>query len=265
VTDFRVFAVGGLPEVTAGDDLVALIGDAIAADPRGIEHGDVLAVTSKIVSKSEGRTAPEADRDRVITEETVRVVAERTQPDGRVTRIVENRLGIVGAAAGVDASNTAGGTILRLPADPDASAARLRAGLEARFGVALGVIVTDTLGRAWRIGQTDIVIGASGVRLVVDLAGTVDAGGRPLGVTAPAVGDELAGAADLVKGKSAGTPVAVIRGVGQLLDADAPGARVLQYPPERDWFRRGSEEAYRDGYEAGLTAAQESSTTRILP
>ncbi|PZF64474.1 coenzyme F420-0:L-glutamate ligase [Curtobacterium sp. MCBD17_013] len=273
VTRFTVFAIRGVPEVVPGADLTALIGDAIAADPeQALADGDVLAVTSKVVSKAEGRTAPAADRDRVIAEETVRVVAERPTPDGRVTRIVENRLGIVGAAAGVDASNTADGTVLRLPEDPDASARRIRTALEARFGLRLGVVVTDTLGRAWRTGQTDVAIGASGVRLLVDLAGTLDASGRPLGVTAPAVGDEIAAAADLAKGKATGLPVAVVRGLGHLLDAAAPGARVLQYPAERDWFRRGSAEAHRDGYEAGLAAAaaaaeqaQQTRTHRILP
>lgn len=273
MTRFSVFAVHGIPEVTAGSDLASLIADAVAADPeQALAEGDVLAVTSKVVSKAEGRTAPAADRDRVVAEETVRVVAEHTNADGRVVRIVENRLGIIGAAAGVDASNTAAGTVLRLPVDPDASALRIRTALEARFGLRLGVVVTDTLGRPWRTGQTDVAIGASGVRLLVDLAGTPDAGGRPLGVTAPAVGDEIAAAADLAKGKATGCPVAVVRGLGHLLDPDAPGARVLQYPPERDWFRQGSDEAFRAGFAAGTAAAAEQAerdrathTHRILP
>lgn len=253
-----VFALEGIPEVGAGDDLALLIGDAVArgasdSPELGLCDGDILAVTSKIVSKAEGRTRPEAERDQAIADETVRVVATRAFPGGE-TRIVENRLGIVGAAAGVDASNTAEGTILLLPLDPDASAASLRARLEQRFGVRLGVVVTDTLGRAWREGQTDVAIGGSGVILLDDLAGTNDANGRPLGVTAPAVGDEIASAADLVKRKASGRPVAVVRGLGDLLSAEAGGAGVLLRDPAKDWFRLGSDEARREGYEAGLAA-----------
>lgn len=272
MSEIVVFAPPGVPEIDAASDLPAIIGDALARDPHGVQTGDIIAVTSKVVSKAEGMTAPASDRNRVIEEETVRIVAERARPDGRLTRIVENRLGIVGASAGVDGSNTAAGTILRLPVDPDASARRIRHALEARFGLRLGVVVTDTLGRAWRQGQTDVVIGAAGVRLIIDLAGEPDANGRPLGVTAPAVGDEIAGAADLVEGKRGGTPVAVLRGLAHLLDDEAPGAAVLQYPASRDWFRRGSEEAYRDGYAAGVAAAREAAaadtaerTVRILP
>jgi coenzyme F420-0:L-glutamate ligase/coenzyme F420-1:gamma-L-glutamate ligase len=207
-------------------------------------------VTSKIVSKAEGRVVEAADREQAITDETVRIVATRQHP-GSVTRIVENRLGMVSAAAGVDASNTPEGTVLLLPLDPDASAARLRGAIEKRFGVRIGVIVTDTVGRPWRQGQTDVAIGASGVRLLDDLRGTLDAHGRRLDVTTPAVGDEIAAAADLVKGKSAGLPVAVVRGLGHLLDDAAPGARVLIRPAEADMFRLGSDEAWQQGFEAG--------------
>jgi coenzyme F420-0:L-glutamate ligase/coenzyme F420-1:gamma-L-glutamate ligase len=171
-----------------------------------------------------------------------------------VTRIVENRLGIVGAAAGVDASNTPEGTVLLLPLDPDASAAAIRATLEARFDVALGVIITDTLGRTWREGQTDVAIGGSGVTLLEDLRGSHDTQGRRLDVTLPAVGDEIASAADLVKRKSTGLPVAVVRGLGHLLDPDAAGARVLIRPSANDMFRLGSAEAYAEGFEAGRGA-----------
>ena len=242
-----VFALEGIPEIAPGDDLTALIGDA--ADGL-LRDGDILAVTSKIVSKAEGRIIAAEDREQAITDETVRVVATRPHPGG-VTRIVENRLGIVAAAAGVDASNTPHGTVLLLPLDPDASAARLRAGLSRRFGLRLGVIVTDTLGRAWREGQTDVAIGASGVRPLDDLRGTLDTQGRTLDVTAPAVGDEIASAADLVKRKSAGLPVAVVRGLDHLLAEDAPGARVLVRAAEKDMFRLGADEAYAAGFEAG--------------
>jgi coenzyme F420-0:L-glutamate ligase/coenzyme F420-1:gamma-L-glutamate ligase len=242
-----VWAVGGIPEIAAGDDLAAIIGDAVDGS---LEDGDILAVTSKIVSKAEGRQVAATDREQAITAETVRIVATRVFPGG-VTRIVENRLGIVGAAAGVDASNTPDGTVLLLPLDPDASATLLRSSLEGRFSLRLGVVITDTLGRAWREGQTDVAIGGSGVRLLDDLRGTLDTQGRRLDVTAPAVGDEIAAAADLVKGKSAGLPVAVVRGLSHLLASDARGARVLIRPSDMDMFRLGTEEAFREGFEAG--------------
>ena len=242
-----VFALEGIPEIAPGDDLIALIGDAAEGL---LKDGDILAVTSKIVSKAEGRIIAAEDREQAITDETVRVVATRPYPGG-VTRIVENRLGIVAAAAGVDASNTPHGTVLLLPLDPDASASRLRTGLSRRFGLRLGVLVTDTLGRAWREGQTDVAIGASGVRPLDDLRGTLDAQGRTLDVTAPAVGDEIAAAADLVKRKSAGLPVAVVRGLDHLLADDAPGARVLIRAADKDMFRLGADEAYAEGFEAG--------------
>ena len=246
-----VYAAAGVPEIAPGDDLATIIGDALDGL---LSDGDILAVTSKIVSKAEGRVVQAADREQAITDETVRIVASRAHKNG-VTRIVENRLGMVAAAAGVDASNTALGTVLLLPLDPDSSARTLRLALEDRFGIRLGVIVTDTLGRAWREGQTDVAIGASGVRLVDDLRGSLDSHGRTLDVTTPAVGDEIAAAADLVKGKAGGLPVAVVRGLARLLDADAPGARVLIRPAEKDMFRQGSDEAWHEGYEAGRAAA----------
>ena len=169
---------------------------------------------------------------------------------------MENRLGVVGAAAGVDASNTPDGTVLLLPVDPDDSAGVIRAALSARFGFRLGVIITDTLGRAWREGQTDVAIGASGVVVLEDLRGSTDTQGRSLEVTLPAVGDEIAAAADLVKRKASGLPVAVVRGMAHLLDAAAPGARVLVRPSEKDMFRLGTEEAWREGFEAGRAARE---------
>lgn len=216
--ELRVWAIEGIPEIVAGDDLAALIGSRVNT----LTNGDILAVTSKIVSKAEGRFVSAIDREQAITDETVRIVARRG-----TTRIVENRLGMVAAAAGVDSSNTPIGTVLLLPEDPDASARSLRAALESRFGIRLGVIITDTLGRAWREGQTDVAIGASGVRMLDDLRGTLDAQGRRLDVSTPAVGDEIASAADLVKRKSGGLPVAVIRGLSHLLDPGADGARSL--------------------------------------
>lgn len=239
-----LFALDGLPEFAPGDDLPAVI--AAASAQQGVEPGDILAVTSKIVSKAEGRIVSAADREQSITDETVRVVATREHPGG-VTRIVENRLGLVMAAAGVDASNTAEGTVLLLPLDPDASAAAIRTAVGAAVGGDVGVIITDTAGRAWREGQTDIAIGGSGVRLLDDLRGQADAQGRRLDVTAPAVGDELAAAGDLVKRKALGLPVAVIRGMPHLLDPDAPGARSLNRAAADDLFSLGTAEAREEG------------------
>jgi coenzyme F420-0:L-glutamate ligase/coenzyme F420-1:gamma-L-glutamate ligase len=181
----EVFAVPGIPEIVAGDDLAVMIGDALPA----LVEGDIIAVTSKIVSKAEGRMVVAADREDAITSETVRVVASRAHPGG-VTRIVENRLGMVLAAAGVDSSNTPEGTVLLLPVDPDASALALATAFRSRFGVTVGVVISDTLGRPWRQGQTDVAIGAAGVRVLDDLRGSVDAGGRRLDVTVAAAADE---------------------------------------------------------------------------
>jgi len=245
----RIWAPDGIREIRPGDDLVALIADAVGD---ALADGDILVVTSKIVSKAEGRILAAADREDAITAETVRVVASRTSPSGRTTRIVENRLGIVSAAAGVDASNTPEGTVLLLPEDPDASARALATGLRALLGVEVGVIVSDTLGRAWREGQTDTAIGAGGVRVFEDLRGRTDAEGRPLTVTMPCVADELAAAADLVKGKASRRPVAVVRGRADLVgDLDLPGARSIVRPGEADMFHQGADEAYAAGLAAG--------------
>ncbi|MGB4780132.1 coenzyme F420-0:L-glutamate ligase, partial [Microbacterium sp.] len=202
----QIRALHGIPEISSGDDLVDLI--TTAADGT-LRDGDILVVTSKIVSKAEGRFAPESERAAAIERESVRVVAE--DATGSV-RIVESRLGIVAAAAGVDASNVPEGMILLLPEDPDASARALAAGLRERTGARVGVIVSDTLGRAWRDGQTDCAIGAAGVHVFEELGGQQDAAGKVLRVTRPCVADELAAASDLVKRKASGCPVAVVTG-----------------------------------------------------
>jgi coenzyme F420-0:L-glutamate ligase len=243
-----VFGLAGIGEVRPGDDLAALI---LAAASDGLRDGDILAVTSKIVSKAEGRIIAAADREQAITDETVRVVASREHPGG-VTRIVENRQGLVMAAAGVDASNTEEGTVLLLPVDPDASALALCRELRDATGVRLGVIITDTAGRPWRQGQTDIAIGAAGIAVLDDLRGTTDAAGRPLTVTVAALADEVAGAADLVKGKTSGMPVAVVRGLGRHVgELGLPGARTLQRHGDADMFSLGTAEAYAAGFDAG--------------
>ena len=253
----QIWGLNGIGEIRAGDDLAAIIGDAAERDEHGIKNGDILVVTSKIVSKAEDRFVTADDREDAITAETVRVVAQRTNPNtGSTTRIVENRLGIVQAAAGVDASNTPEGTVLLLPEDPDASARALAAALRERFGVDVGVLVSDTLGRAWRDGQIDQAIGSAGVTVFEDLRGSVDTQGRALVVTLPCVADELCSAAELVKGKATGIPVAVVRGREDLVGPlDLPGARSIPRTGPTDMFRKGYDEAFADGYAAGHAAS----------
>lgn len=244
VPAYRVWALPGVPEVQPGDDLVKLIAAAATADglPQ-LADGDVLLVTSKIVSKAEGRVVEATDREAAIDRETVRVVARRG-----ALRIVQNRQGLVMAAAGVDASNTPSGTVLLLPEDPDASARALRAGLRTALGVDVGVIISDTFGRPWRNGLTDVAIGAAGVRVLDDLRGSTDAHGNPLGVTVVAIADELAAAGDLVKGKATGLPVAVVRGLSHVVEesGDGDGARAMVRTGEDDMFRLGTSEAVRE-------------------
>ncbi|MFE6274276.1 coenzyme F420-0:L-glutamate ligase [Streptomyces goshikiensis] len=236
VPSYEVRAVSGIPEVRPGDDLAALI----AAAAPGLRDGDVLLVTSKIVSKAEGRIVRADSREDAIDAETVRVVARRGP-----LRIVENRQGLVMAAAGVDASNTEPGTVLLLPEDPDASAAAIRAGLREALSVDVGVVVTDTFGRPWRTGLTDVAIGAAGVRVLEDLRGGTDAHGNPLSATVVATADELAAAGDLVKGKAAGLPVAVVRGLAHVMGEGRTAAELVRAPGD-DMFRLGTSEAVRE-------------------
>ncbi len=250
----RVWALTGIPEVSPGDDLAALI---LASAGDDLRDGDILVVTSKIVSKAEDRYLQADDREDAIDRESRRTVA--ADASGRV-RIVESRLGIIAAAAGVDASNTPPGLVLLLPEDPDASARRLAETVRSRAGVDVGVIISDTLGRAWREGQTDAAIGAAGVHVMEDLRGQVDSAGRPLVVTMPCVADELASAGDLVKRKASGRPVAVVRGRGDLVGPlDLPGATSIIRPRERDLFHTGAAESFSAGFTAGRAAASGSS------
>jgi coenzyme F420-0:L-glutamate ligase/coenzyme F420-1:gamma-L-glutamate ligase len=240
----RMFAIPGLPEFGPGDDLAA----SIAAAAPWLSNGDVVVVTSKIVSKVEGRTvraprdpeARDALRRELVRSEATSVLARR----GR-TLITENRLGIVQAASGVDASNVALDQIALLPEDPDASARTLREGLAARLGVEVAVIVTDTMGRAWRNGQTDVAIGSSGLAVIHRYLGSTDSQGNELAVTEVAIADEIAGAADLVKGKLGGVPVAVVRGLTSADDGSS--ARDLARPVDEDLFRMGTAEALAQG------------------
>lgn len=234
-----IFAPDGIGEVTTDTDLPGVLLAAVQGDPAGpLADGDILVVTSKIISKAEGRVASEEAREEVITAETLRTVARRGS-----MRIARTRTGLVLAAAGVDRSNVAAGTILLLPEDPDASAARLREELQRRTGRRLGVLISDTAGRPWREGQTDHAIGAAGVRVIRRYAGEHDAYGNQLEVTAVALADELAAAADLAKGKLGGRPLAVVRGLGDLVGSPADGAAELVRSAETDLFAFGSRES----------------------
>jgi coenzyme F420-0:L-glutamate ligase/coenzyme F420-1:gamma-L-glutamate ligase len=244
VTELRVVPVGGLPEIAAGDDLAALVAGAVE-----LEDGDVVVVAQKAVSKAEGRVVALDDlepsaaarsiaaadgRDprqvEAILREAIRIVRRR---GGLV--IAETRHGFVCASAGVDASNApAPGQLVLLPVDPDASAARLRESLRELTGKDVGVLVTDSFGRAWRQGTTDVAIGASGVPVLVDLAGERDPVGYELHATVIAVADEIAGAAELVMGKTRGIPAAVVRGLD--LRGDGAASDIVM-PRERDLFR----------------------------
>jgi coenzyme F420-0:L-glutamate ligase/coenzyme F420-1:gamma-L-glutamate ligase len=228
-----ITSLPGLPEIAPGADLAGLI---TAACP-DLADGDILVVTSKIISKAEGQVT-HASREDAIAAETIRVVARR----GPVT-IAETRHGLVMAAAGVDRSNTSPGTVVLLPADPDRSARELRAAIRARTGRRIGVLVTDTLGRPWRNGQTDAAIGAAGIEPLRDLRGATDTFGNLLEVTVAAIADEIGAAADLVKGKLSQLPVALVRGLAALVtDADGPGAATLIRPPAEDMFRVGPDQ-----------------------
>ena len=235
----QVFPVGGIGEVTPGTDLAALIARAVApADPEGPElaNGDVVVVTQKIVSKAEGRLVEldhgdPAAKVALVEQESVRVLRRR----GDLV-ISETRHGFICANAGVDLSNVADGTAALLPEDSDRSARRIRAGLQHALGLELGVIVSDTFGRPWRRGVTDVAIGCAGVAAVVDLKGTADAGGRALVATEICVADELASAAELVMGKDRGVPVAVVRGVpAEWLRPASVRSEVIR-PPDEDLF-----------------------------
>jgi coenzyme F420-0:L-glutamate ligase / coenzyme F420-1:gamma-L-glutamate ligase len=247
----EILPVNGLPEFRPGDDLAG----AIAAAAPWLRDGDVLVVTSKAVSKVEGRLIPapvepdarEDARQAATDAETERVLAVRGG-----TKIVRTRHGLVLAAAGVDASNVAPDELALLPVDPDASARSLREALGDRLGVEVAVVVSDTMGRAWRAGQTDVAIGVAGLRAVRDYRGDKDSFGVPLRVTEIAEADEIAGAAELVKGKLAGVPVAVVRGLSTV--DDGHGAAPLVRPLGEDLFWLGTAEARALGRQEAVLA-----------
>jgi coenzyme F420-0:L-glutamate ligase len=255
VPHVEIFPVPGVGDVRPGDDLAALI-----AANTPLQDGDVLVVTSKVVSKAEGRlvavdpAAREAAREQAIDAETIRLVARRGG-----TRIVETRHGLVLAAAGVDASNVSQTELALLPLDPDASAQHLRDRVRELAGVEVGVIVSDTLGRPWRNGLTDAAIGVAGLTALTDPRGRRDSYGNELGMTRVAVADEIAAAGDLVKGKLSGIPVAVVRGLapdGKLLD-DGNGSRELIRGAADDMFRLGTAEAIQVGREDAGNALED--------
>ena len=245
----EIRAVEGLPEFRPGDDLAAAV---VAAAP-WLADGDVLVVTSKVFSKVEGRIviAPADPEGRdlarrlLVDQEAVRIVAQKNR-----TLITENRLGIVQAASGVDGSNVLGNELALLPVDPDASARGLRAAIWEALGVTVAVVVTDTMGRAWRIGQTDVAIGAAGLAVSHAYAGGADEHGNELIVTEIAVADEIAAAGDLVKGKLGGTPIAVVRGLSPVDNGST--ARDLVRGGEEDLFWLGTAEAIERGRREAL-------------
>ena len=225
----RVLPLGGIPELRPGDDLAAHLGDAVER-AGGLEEGDVVVVAQKAVSKVEGRVEQTDDHVEVILREARKV---RRRRDDLI--IAETEHGFVCASAGVDRSNTPGEDwVVLLPKDPDASAAGIRERLAERFGRAPAVIVSDSFGRAWRQGTTDVALGVAGMRPLLDLRGTHDGRGYELRTTMIAVADELAGAAELVMGKAEGVPAALIRGY-RVPPGDG-NARELVMPPERDLF-----------------------------
>ena len=235
----RVLPVAGIGEVVPGTDLAGLIAGAVAPGPgeTALKAGDVVVVTQKIVSKAEGKLVPVDHADAaaklaLVERESVRVLRRR----GDLV-ITETRHGFVCANAGVDLSNVADGTAALLPDDPDRSARGIRAGLRNALGVDVAVIVSDTFGRAWRRGVTDVAIGCAGVAAVLDLKGTRDAGGRELLATEICVADEIASAAELVMGKDRGIPVAIVRGVPPAWFRPASVRAEIIRPPEEDLFR----------------------------
>jgi coenzyme F420-0:L-glutamate ligase len=265
-----IFAPGGIGEVVADTDLATAILAAAADDPCGpLQDGDIVVVTSKIVSKAEGRIEPASQRAELITSESRRTVARRGE-----TRIVRTHGGLTMAAAGVDTSNVSAESILLLPRDPDASAGALREQLVAATGLRLGVIISDTAGRPWRMGQTDHAIGISGIQALQSYVGAKDAYDNELQVTVMAVADELAAAADLVKGKLRGRPFAVVRGLGSLIGEADSSARELLRDPAKDMFSFGSQEAVlaavlaacgqQDRYEELVALERPEQTSRLL-
>lgn len=228
----EIWSIQGIGEVYGGDDVAQLIADGIESTTEGLLDGDIVVVTHKIVSKAEGqvrRAATDEDYRRIIEEEAAEIVRRR----GPLV-ITQTHHGFICANAGVDRSNVEGDNVVLLPKTPDRSAHLIRMRLQREFGCTVGVLITDTFGRPWRRGLTDVAIGCSGVLAVLDLKGTHDMQGRTLEVSEVAVIDEIAAAADLVMGKATGNPVAVVRGLSL---AGNGRARDLVRPAAEDMFR----------------------------
>ena len=246
----QITTVSGIGSITPGEDLAAIITATEITWPdgtAGFADGDVVVVTSKIISKAEGRIIAAHSRDAAIDAETVRVVATKSTPQS-ITKIVQTQHGLVMAAAGVDASNVEAGHVVLLPIDPDASARELLTQLQVITGKHLAVIITDTMGRPWRLGVTDVAIGAAGITVLDDHTGRIDGFGRTLEMTVIAIADEIAAAADLVKGKIDGSPVAVVRGMGHYVGAEfGPGASAIVRDLADDLFPLGTAEAMQHG------------------
>lgn len=239
----------GIPAIHPGDDLAGAILGALRESRIALLDGDVLVVSSKVVSKAQGLVVSGQDKSEVVRSQSGRVVTERRTSEGWVTRVVESVAGPVMAAAGVDASNSGGvGALLLLPRDPDAAARELLEAIRIRAGRAdlqVGVVISDTAGRPWRMGQVDFALGAAGLALVEDHRGRLDVDGRTLSVTLRALGDEIASAADLVKGKDRNVPVAHVRGLDLVGAGTIERARDLVRSGPEDWFAYGVAESVR--------------------
>ena len=251
-TPLTVLALSIAHSFAPGDDVHSILLAALESahwpdGSTGIVGGDIVVVTSKVIAKAEGRIVQADSRDDVIDQQTERVVATKQTPRG-ITKIVQTSHGLVLAAAGVDASNTDIGTVVLLPEDSDASAQRLRTFIAAQAGVDVGVVVTDTMGRPWRLGVTDVAIGASGVRVLDDYTGRTDEYGNTLEMTVVAIADEIASAVDLAAGKLGGAPVAIIRGLAEhVVSGSEQRARDIVRPLEEDLFWMGTHEALTEG------------------
>jgi coenzyme F420-0:L-glutamate ligase / coenzyme F420-1:gamma-L-glutamate ligase len=236
MTPLTIIPISGIGSVRPGDELAVLIADAASKQATPLQDGDCIVVTQKIVSKAENRLVPLDHEDlegrrAIVEKESVRVLRRRGD-----LIISETSHGFVCANAGIDLSNVEDGWVALLPVEPDRSAKHVRDALRARYGVEVAVVVSDTFGRAWRQGLTDVAIGVSGIAAVVDLRETPDALGRTLRVTEVAVADEIASAAELVMGKSAGIPAAIVRGLDQSWFREG-SYRELIRPPAEDLFR----------------------------
>ena len=229
MTDIQILGIDGVPEVTAGDDVALLLVDAFGVD--AFKTDDVVVVTQKVVSKAEGRLMNEEDKESAVQNASVRILRKTA---GGMT-ISETEHGFVCANAGVDSSNVPEGHIALLPVDSDASARRIRSRIKHLTGVDVGVVISDTFGRAWRLGQTDVAIGVAGIDPFLDHRGDLDTQGRTMTATRIAVADELAGAAELAMGKAEHVCAAVIRGA--TVRRGRGNATELVRPPDEDLFR----------------------------